>query len=300
MISRKDEVEYEEVNWQEALRQHNKIVPAHLLNKKYDTSLPRQLRHGKVFVVALPATGQHGHSKSFNSMLSSEYSDSDRQTEYEFEITTVSSYEGQNGDSEFFDDMISVASSDSDSQSEHELEHTAIGSYKAQHGDSKSFNDMLSAAYSDSDRHSQYEFAITTVDSYKDKQIQSIKIKSTFRPPPSHGRRMISSTKSASNLQKCIPGYPTTDDPFPADFTLTELCQHYPNHLFGDNLRPFIQHNWPSTKMFHLLPSQDGMPETEKITVAGIASRLRKVKLALEKSGEYAAFMKAPKTHTEE
>lgn len=113
------------------------------------------------------------------------------------------------------------------------------------------------------------------------------------------GRAMVTATKTASVLQKTIPGYPASGDPFPKDFTLTELCMHYPNHLFGDNLHPFLQYDWSPYRIYNLLPAQSGVPDQEKVTANGIASRLRKVKSALEKLGGYAELMNGPRTHAE-
>lgn len=114
-----------------------------------------------------------------------------------------------------------------------------------------------------------------------------------------NGRTMIAPSKVASKMQKLVYGFPLPQDPFPEDFTLTELCVQYPNHLFGDNLHPFLQYEWTATKMAKLLPDQSHVAEKDRVTSNAIASRLRKTKVALEKSGQYANLMNGPRTHAE-
>lgn len=114
-----------------------------------------------------------------------------------------------------------------------------------------------------------------------------------------NGRTMITPSKLASKMQKLVHGFPLPQDPFPENFTLTELCVQYPNHLFGDNLLPFLQCEWTAAKIAKLLPDQSHVEEKDRVTSNAIASRMRKTKLALEKSGQYTRLMNGPKTHVE-
>ncbi|KAK5104523.1 hypothetical protein LTS08_002413 [Lithohypha guttulata] len=104
-------------------------------------------------------------------------------------------------------------------------------------------------------------------------------------PPSLIGRRMTTLTYPPSSKQKLFPNHPPPDAPFPADFTLTELCQYYPNHLIAENLHHFIQYQWSASDIMSLLPSQDNVAEEDRISQVAINSRLKKMKAKLKKEG---------------
>jgi len=110
---------------------------------------------------------------------------------------------------------------------------------------------------------------------------------------------MITALRAASKSQRLLPGHSLPTDPYPKDFSLAELCSKYPNHLFGTNLDPFLQHKWSPNRILSLMPLQDHIREGNRVTVLAIASRLKKAKAALRRSGELNELMSAPKTHAE-
>lgn len=111
---------------------------------------------------------------------------------------------------------------------------------------------------------------------------------------------MMSAVKPASKSQKILQGYPLPTESYPRDFTLSELCSQYPNHLFGTNLHPFLQHKWSPNRIILSMPSQDHLFERDRVTVNAIASRLKKVKAGLERTGAYDELMAARKEHVED
>ncbi|KAK5949174.1 hypothetical protein OHC33_009715 [Knufia fluminis] len=113
------------------------------------------------------------------------------------------------------------------------------------------------------------------------------------------GRAMVTSMKAASKSQRLIPGYPLPTEPYPKNFSLSELCSQYPNHLFGTNLHPFLQYMWSPNRIVGSMPSQGHLAEDGRITVNAMNSRLKKVKAALERTGEYDELMSSRKTHLE-
>lgn len=120
------------------------------------------------------------------------------------------------------------------------------------------------------------------------------------RSTTSHdGRAMVTAVKAAAKSQRLLEGYPLPTDQYPANFTLKELCSEYPNHLFGTNLHPFLQHRWSPNRIVALMPPQDHISGAERVTVNAINSRLKKVKAALERAGEYQLLLRADKTHAE-
>lgn len=110
---------------------------------------------------------------------------------------------------------------------------------------------------------------------------------------------MMTAVKAAAKTQRLLEGYPLPTDPYPADFTLRELCSEYPNHLFGTTLHPFLQHRWSPNRIVSLMPSQEHLSEAERITVSAMNSRLNKVKETLERAGEYQQLLRGNKVHVE-
>lgn len=109
----------------------------------------------------------------------------------------------------------------------------------------------------------------------------------------------MTAVKAAAKTQRLLEGYPLPTDPYPADFTLRELGSEYPNHLFGTNLHPFLQHRWSPNRIVSLMPSQEHLSEAERITVNAMNSRLNKVKETLERAGKYQQLLRGNKVHVE-
>ena len=127
----------------------------------------------------------------------------------------------------------------------------------------------------------------------------AIGTQSTTSEGSPNGRVMVTATKAAARMQRLLDDYPLPTDQYPADFTLRELCSKYPNHLFGTNLYPFLQYKWSPNRIVSMMPSQEHLPEAERIGANAMNSRLKKVKVALEKAGDYEPLMRAEKTHAE-
>lgn len=102
-------------------------------------------------------------------------------------------------------------------------------------------------------------------------------------------RNMITLPRGqASRIHKVFLGYPLPTDPFPEDFTLTELCRDYPNHLLGNNLVPFMQAGWTASKIISLLPDQSNVYEGERVTLKAISSRLARLRNSLGVKGRFS------------
>lgn len=156
--------------------------------------------------------------------------------------------------------------------------------------------------HSDADADYSHNPTLTPKKRKRDGSKHTRHAKTGYSPPQVTvfaGRTMITPCKPAAKMQKLVPGFPLPQDPSPTDFTLTELCSQYPNHLFGDNLHPFLQHEWSATKIAKLLPDQSQVAVNDRVTANAIVSRLRKSKAALEKLGQYSSLMNGPKTHIE-
>lgn len=97
----------------------------------------------------------------------------------------------------------------------------------------------------------------------------------------------------AARAHRNFRDFPLASEPFPADFTLRELCRKYPNHLLGDNLIPFMQAGWTAAKIVGFLP------KGERVTVGAISARLARLKNTLRLKGELQASMQAEQWHVE-
>ena len=114
--------------------------------------------------------------------------------------------------------------------------------------------------------------------------------------------KVAQSARSTSSVL-FIKAYDDPNQPVPKDTSLEEMCQHYPNHLIGPGLDPFIQRNWSYINIWSNLPDkitdswkQEGViRENTQDPRTFLNNRLRNCRDELIKAGTYRALMEAPK-----
>lgn len=134
-------------------------------------------------------------------------------------------------------------------------------------------------------------------------------------PPSSDGERVTSTTARSSNQARTtrngrpmprpiqavgdVPGFPPKGAAIPGNLTCKQVCEQYPNGLFGNILDPFIHHNWASTQIYEALPqgAKDWMTMNHKEGAGSknpanaLTKRLQKRREKLIREGTYDALM---------
>lgn len=98
-----------------------------------------------------------------------------------------------------------------------------------------------------------------------------------------------------------VPEFPDRDAVVPESLTCKQVCEQYPNSLFGTMLDPFIHYNWSSGQIFEALPqaAKDFMTNNHKdggkskSPANAIAKRLQKRRERHAKAGTYDKLMEA-------
>ncbi len=75
-----------------------------------------------------------------------------------------------------------------------------------------------------------------------------------------HGHILTEEPKKKKNRVKDIVGFPPSEDPLPSSLTLEQHVWYYPNHLNGENLRPFVEASWTGSKIWSCM--QEAARET--------------------------------------
>ncbi|RVX66129.1 hypothetical protein B0A52_10063 [Exophiala mesophila] len=65
-----------------------------------------------------------------------------------------------------------------------------------------------------------------------------------------------------------LPSFPNWEAPIADSATLEDLCYHYPNHLFGARLDPFIKHKWTGGDIWRRM-SREGQEECKEYIMRG-------------------------------
>lgn len=245
-------------------------VPEHLINKKYDTKPPRYVPRAQIIAAA---ERFYQLKRSYESAPSDADTDADTDLDCNYATGPVFKRQKQEKSSDSLPIKTRKLST---------IQNETTAKQKAHLKEEETDSSKVTTSFGGK----------TTNISMKGQELGTART-------VVNGRPMITISKPASTMQKLFTRFPAPNDPFPEDFTLHELCTCYPNHLFGKNLYPFLQHGWSAGKIANMLPDQNGVAEDDKVTANAIASRLRKVKLALQKAGRYNELMYGPKTHDE-
>jgi hypothetical protein len=129
------------------------------------------------------------------------------------------------------------------------------------------------------------------------------------RPTPKNPKVRDTTSRSGRNIANTYPrkqpfkaqieypSYPPADTTVPADYTLWEICQNFPNSLREENLLPFVQREWSANELCACLKDDarnilNARPGKDKTMV--YQKRLERIKKDLIAKNEYNKLVNGP------